>query len=112
MDLTTVIDLTNSERYYQKADFQRKKVNHYKLAQAGKEAPTEEACQQFCDIVFHEIQPNNKRQVIGVHCTHGINRTGFMLVYLLMNFDLRRTSLLEAICMFEKSRGHRMTDEN
>jgi hypothetical protein len=45
MELTTVIDLTNSDRYYQKADFESRKVNHYKLPQVGKEAPTEKACE-------------------------------------------------------------------
>lgn len=49
--------------------------------------------------------------LVGIHCTHGINRTGYAIVFLLMTRDKRKPSLSEAIQWFETARGSKITNE-
>jgi hypothetical protein len=52
---------------------------------------------------------NPEQDAIGMHCTHGINRTGYALVYLLMTRDIRKLYFLDALAMVEEARGHKIT---
>lgn len=49
-------------------------------------------------------------KIIGVHCTHGVNRTGFMICDYLVH-ELKMPPL-EAIKVFEAARNHRIERDN
>ena len=69
-----VVDLTNTERFYDKAIIERNDCKYVKLACKGHgEAPSPENVQLFVHICKRFIQ-NNPLEIIGVHCTHGFNR--------------------------------------
>lgn len=83
------IDLTNTERYYDKSEVLRNNCQYHKIACVGRgKCPNASDVRTFIRLVdqFVYRYPNEK---ILVHCTHGFNRTGFLIVsYLVerMNF--------------------------
>lgn len=65
------------------------------------ETPTEEQKDEFVNLV-HNFITQHPLQCIGVHCTHGFNRTGFLIVsYLVEKTDC---ALDVALNMFAKVR--------
>lgn len=65
------------------------------------ETPSKEQVRSFIEIV-NEFSANHPLELIGVHCTHGFNRTGFLIVsYLVECLDF---DVAAAIQMFAKSR--------
>ncbi len=51
------------------------------------ETPSAETVELFNTICTRYIQ-QNPRHIIGVHCTHGFNRTGFLITsYLVQSLD-------------------------
>lgn len=81
-----VIDLTNSGRYYDQLAFEKNKTCGYvKVACVGKDAPPD--CVAVTRFVYEvskflaERQVRRGNGVILVHCTHGFNRTGAMIVH-------------------------------
>lgn len=65
------------------------------------ETPSEEQTRSFIEIV-EEFASNNPLEIIGVHCTHGFNRTGFLIAsYLVEKHDV---SVGAAIQMFAQAR--------
>jgi mRNA-capping enzyme len=90
IDIGLIIDLTNTTRFYDKQTFLDHKIEYKKLKCAGhKEAPTVQQCETFIEIVSQFLQYRPQKNVgIGVHCTHGFNRTGFLIVsYLCEKLD-------------------------
>lgn len=74
------IDLTNTSRFYDKDEVERRGCKYVKLKCRGhKETPSDDQINHFITVVrmFVEKNPNG---IIGVHCTHGFNRTGFLIV--------------------------------
>eukprot|EP00126_Sphaerothecum_destruens_P004952 Sdes_comp18468_c0_seq1m8447 len=88
--LGLVIDLTKTDRYYDKTEFTNLSVNHVKIPCEGhSEAPTAENTRLFLNICksFWSNQ-SNENSYIGIHCTHGFNRTGFLIcAYLVDQLD-------------------------
>ena len=82
------IDLTNTSRYYNKETVEENGTKYLKIACKGHgECPSEEVVEKFCHTVDRFIQ-KNPLEIIGVHCTHGFNRTGFLIVsYLVEKLD-------------------------
>ena len=82
-----VIDLTNSNRYYDPAAFEKKGAAHVKVACVGKDAPPDAvAVSRFVYeaskfLAQRGRDGRGKSGVILVHCTHGFNRTGAALVH-------------------------------
>ena len=77
-----VIDLTNSSRYYDPAVFDARGASYVKIACVGKDAPPDAvAVQQFVYEVCKFLSERKGKGLILVHCTHGFNRTGAMLVH-------------------------------
>jgi mRNA-capping enzyme len=65
------------------------------------ETPSKEQTKSFIEIV-EEFTSNNPLEIIGVHCTHGFNRTGFLIVsYLVEKHDI---AVSAAIQMFAHAR--------
>lgn len=73
------IDLTNTSRFYDRADVEKKGCRYVKMQCRGHgETPSLEQTRSFIEIV-DEFTSNNPLEKIGVHCTHGFNRTGFLI---------------------------------
>ncbi|ESO04324.1 hypothetical protein HELRODRAFT_156994 [Helobdella robusta] len=98
-----IIDLTNSTNFYN--------VNHVKdiydceylklSCEGFSEAPTEEITSKFY-AVCKEFIEQNPSKIIGVHCTHGYNRSGFLVASYLVEMD--NLSLEMALNLFNDAR--------
>ncbi|KAM7535142.1 hypothetical protein Aperf_G00000093685 [Anoplocephala perfoliata] len=80
--LGLIIDLTKSTRFYHRNEVENRGCSYVKVSCKGnEECPTEEQVNLFNGIVnqFKEKNKDNAKK-IAVHCTHGFNRTGFMIV--------------------------------
>ena len=82
------IDLTNTSRFYDRRIVENMDCSYVKINCRGHgETPSPEAVDNFIKICNKFIQ-KNPLHLIGVHCTHGFNRTGFMIVsYLIREHD-------------------------
>ncbi|XP_057666102.1 mRNA-capping enzyme-like [Diorhabda carinulata] len=86
------IDLTNTDRYYNKEDIEHMDCQYVKLSCPGHgECPSKNITNEFISIChqFHNKRPDD---CIAVHCTHGYNRTGFLIAsYLVvkLNYDVK-----------------------
>ncbi|XP_076456794.1 mRNA-capping enzyme-like [Babylonia areolata] len=97
-----VIDLTNTKRFYNNKEVEAHDCRYIKLQCKGRsETPTEEQTQAFVDLCERFIK-QKPLEVIGVHCTHGFNRTGFLIVSYLV--EKLSWSVQAAILEFAKSR--------
>ena len=101
-----VIDLTNSNRYYRRQTWEDRGFYHLKIPNRGRgEVP---AAQAVNDFVF-EVQSylsSNPAGYILVHCTHGFNRSGYMIVsHLLRMCGDETTTVEKALGMFAKVRA-------
>jgi len=97
------IDLTNSKRFYDSRIIERHDCKYTKISCRGHgETPTPDSVKAFIDICLNFIQ-KNPLHIIGVHCTHGFNRTGFLIVsYLVSELDW---SVEAAVAEFAKIRS-------
>jgi atypical dual specificity phosphatase len=107
--LGAVIDLTNTSRYYDSADVLNAGVLYKKIRVPGQEVPNEDIVQEFFDTV-QEFSHRCPGMLIGVHCTHGLNRTG----YLVCRYMVERLSVspTDAIARFEAAREHKIEKHN
>jgi len=88
--LALVIDLTNTYRYYSPKELESKGVKHVKILTEGKVVPSEGVVQQF----YRAVKGTEDGQ-IGVHCTHGLNRTGYLVCRSLCSISEDLTSISE-----------------
>jgi len=101
--ITDIIDLTFTNKYYnpKKEDFAFCRVSHHKFMIPGKNIPDPPILEEILDRIERILQNDG---IVGVHCTHGINRTGFIICcYLVMRLGWKPEEALKA---FEKSRGY------
>ncbi|GLE07672.1 hypothetical protein PINS_up018275 [Pythium insidiosum] len=102
-DIRLVIDLTNTGKYYDGAvEFAESPIEYVKLSIEGfKAAPRRHDVDKFVAIVdeFLGRVPDGN---IGVHCTHGLNRTGFLIVSYLV--ERCEYSLQDALQAFSDAR--------
>ncbi|XP_052096920.1 mRNA-capping enzyme-like isoform X7 [Mytilus californianus] len=75
-----LIDLTNTNRFYNKDEVEEKfECKYVKLQCRGHgESPDVDQTSTFIDICSRFIS-QKPLEIIGVHCTHGFNRTGFLI---------------------------------
>ncbi|XP_021774796.1 mRNA-capping enzyme-like [Chenopodium quinoa] len=104
-ELGMVVDLTNTDRYYQMTEVRG--LKYLKIRCQGRHAiPDNESVNKFVFVVAQFIYNQSERQprkYVSVHCTHGHNRTGYMIVHYLMRTQ-QASSVTEAIQTFAKSR--------
>lgn len=85
------VDLTNTSRFYDQEEVEGESCKYIKLQCRGHgETPSREQTNAFIQLV-HNFILYHPLEKIAVHCTHGFNRTGFLIVsYLVekMDFDL------------------------
>lgn len=96
------IDLTNTNRFYDRREIEHHDCQYIKLQCRGHgETPTMEQTKAFIEIV-EEFNRDHPMEVIGIHCTHGFNRTGFLIAsYMVEKLDC---AVEAAIAAFAKAR--------
>ena len=107
-EIGLVIDLTNTSRYYPPLDLKKEGVGHVKIACKGRDSvPDNEAVNLFVYEVLqffrHHQDQYSKSKHILVHCTHGHNRTGYMIVHFLMRAQYS-ASVTAALEIFSNAR--------
>lgn len=80
LNIGLVINLTFSQRYYSGDDFvDEHNIEYKQIACRGhNEAPQPKERAEFIKTCSSFLA-KNPRKIIAVHCTHGFNRTGFMI---------------------------------
>ncbi|XP_016994400.2 RNA/RNP complex-1-interacting phosphatase homolog [Drosophila takahashii] len=110
-DLGLIIDLTNTNRYYHPSALTSHDVRHQKLMIPGKQTPPRQLSEKFCGFVADFLESNaDNDKLIGVHCTHGVNRTGYLICYFMIS--VMKKSPDEAIKIFSAARGHEIERQN
>uniref|UniRef100_A0A2P2LYM9 mRNA guanylyltransferase n=1 Tax=Rhizophora mucronata TaxID=61149 RepID=A0A2P2LYM9_RHIMU len=113
--LGLVIDLTNTTRYYSPVELKKEGIKHVKIPCKGRDAvPDNASVNNFVYEVTQFLfrQKHTKKYVL-VHCTHGFNRTGYMIVHYLMRSapmsvtKMRSASMsvTQAISIFAEARS-------
>uniref|UniRef100_A0A4W5K2Y8 RNA/RNP complex-1-interacting phosphatase n=1 Tax=Hucho hucho TaxID=62062 RepID=A0A4W5K2Y8_9TELE len=109
-ELGLIIDLTFTTRYYNPEDLPDS-VFYMKIFTAGHEVPSNPTILSFKRAVRRFLQDNTHNdKLIGVHCTHGLNRTGYLVCRYLIDVDGMDPK--EAVELFNSSRGHSIEREN
>ncbi|XP_078269835.1 RNA/RNP complex-1-interacting phosphatase-like [Rhinoraja longicauda] len=105
-ELGLIIDLTYTTRYYTEKDLP-KSVQYQKLYTVGLEVPDDATILQFKRRVRKFLWENaDNDKIIGVHCTGGINRTGYLICrYLIDVEEMDPDTIIEH---FNTARGHKM----
>ncbi len=101
-----LIDLTNTDRFYDaESEVKQQGIRYVKINCKGHgETPTQENTQLFLKIVENFIR-QNPTSLIGVHCTHGFNRSGFLICsYLVEKLDYSiGIMLFQLYCQIQNS---------
>lgn len=107
-----VIDLTNTNKYYNKGEWADYGVKYLKMNCPGHEVnEREDLVVEFIKSVRAFVEdPENEGKLVGVHCTHGLNRTGYLICRYMIEVD--GYTAADAISMFEYYRGHPMEREH
>ncbi|CAL9774093.1 unnamed protein product [Musa acuminata subsp. burmannicoides] len=103
-ELGLVIDLTNTNRYYSPLEWTKLGIKYVKIACKGRDSvPDNESVNLFVHEVlqFLSRQRHSKKYIL-VHCTHGHNRTGFMIIHYLMRTQPMHVA--EALQIFSQAR--------
>ncbi|XP_008190299.1 RNA/RNP complex-1-interacting phosphatase isoform X1 [Tribolium castaneum] len=110
--LKAVIDLTNTNRYYNSEEFTSKGILYKKIGVMGRKLPPKEIREEFFDAVDQLCRTldQDRDALIGVHCTHGLNRTGYLICkYMVLRMKIDPQ---EAINKFQEARGHEIERHN
>ncbi|XP_069947101.1 RNA/RNP complex-1-interacting phosphatase isoform X2 [Cherax quadricarinatus] len=111
VNLGLVVDLTNTSRYYDPQVFISQGIEYAKLFTEGKIIPRNNNVYKFFNVVNNFLKQNkDNEKLIGVHCTHGLNRTGYMICRYMIQ-QLRIPSD-QAIADYNSARGHAQEREN
>lgn len=98
-----LVDLTNTTRFYDRNEIEKEGIKYVKLQCKGHgECPSPDTTAMFIRLCEHFIE-KNPTELIGVHCTHGFNRTGFLIcAYLVEKMDW---SVEAAVAAFSQARA-------
>ena len=93
-------------RYYQASKLEAMGVKYCKIFTKGHEVPDKGVVDKFYEAVFGM----EEGKMIGVHCTHGLNRTGYLICrYMVEKMKLEPDVSIKA---FDLARGHKQEREN
>ena len=99
-----VIDLTDTDKYYNHEQFVALNVVYYKIQCCGMKLPSEEIVSHFNMILSRYVKEHERdNKIICVHCLHGVNRTGYLVCRYLI--DELGMDAIRAINLFEETRG-------
>ncbi|XP_006877762.1 PREDICTED: RNA/RNP complex-1-interacting phosphatase [Chrysochloris asiatica] len=103
-ELGLIIDLTYTQRYYNQEDLPET-IPYLKLFTVGHQVPDDDTIYKFKCAVNGFLRENaDNDKLIGVHCTHGLNRTGYLICRYLIDVEGMRPD--DAIELFNRCRGH------
>ncbi|XP_048784284.1 RNA/RNP complex-1-interacting phosphatase [Lagopus muta] len=103
-ELGLIIDLTYTTRYYGPEELPAT-LRYSKILTMGHEIPNNQTIFQFKCVVENFLRDNKDNdKLIGVHCTHGLNRTGYLVCRYLI--DVEGMEPNAAIELFNRARGH------
>ncbi|XP_069733532.1 RNA/RNP complex-1-interacting phosphatase isoform X2 [Phaenicophaeus curvirostris] len=103
-ELGLIIDLTHTTRYYRPEELPAT-LSYSKISTVGHEIPNRHTIFQFRCVVKKFLRDNKDNdKLIGVHCTHGLNRTGYLVCRYLI--DVEGMEPNAAIELFNRARGH------
>nr|XP_054766120.1 RNA/RNP complex-1-interacting phosphatase-like [Lytechinus pictus] len=86
--LGVLIDLTATTRYYNPQIFIDRDVQYVKIFTQGHVVPSPEVIEKFTTAMSSFKEYNkDKDTIIGVHCTHGVNRTGYLICRYLIEHE-------------------------
>jgi mRNA-capping enzyme len=107
ISITLVVDLTNTCRYYNSSAFENEGICYVKIQCEGRNSPPDSlAISKFIYYVqSHQAKAEFKDNRCGilVHCTHGFNRSGSMIVHYLQRTE-QWPDLNKHILTFSKCR--------
>ncbi|CAH8439717.1 unnamed protein product [Schistosoma turkestanicum] len=106
--LTCVIDLTYT-KYYSTKFLHENNISYHKIYVEGHKIPDSKSVAQFINLV-NEERKQSPDGIIAVHCTHGVNRTGYFICRYLIDFMKMDPKV--ALREFEYARGHPVEREN
>lgn len=106
-----VIDLTNTNKHYSVDELEDHGILHCKLMVVGHSVPPKKQINHFKAVIKQfELENQDNEDVILVHCTRGVNKTGFFIChYLIEELGWKNEIALEA---FERARGFRIERKN
>lgn len=80
--IALVINLTNTNKFYNKNEFLSRGIDYARIPCPPKQVPSDTLVQIFFDVIdtFFNL-PKSEYALIGVHCAHGVNRTGQYLKF-------------------------------
>lgn len=101
-DIGLVVDLTNTDRYYDRQELYDRDIEYIKMRMPGHgQIPKQRQMDKLAGRINGFIEEHPGKQV-GVHCTHGFNRTGFLVcAYLKLH---KNYSIPMAVEAFAKNR--------
>ncbi|XP_060043067.1 RNA/RNP complex-1-interacting phosphatase isoform X5 [Erinaceus europaeus] len=109
-ELGLIIDLTYTHRYYKPEDLPET-IPYLKIFTVGHQVPDDETILKFKSAVNGFLKENKDNdKLIGVHCTHGLNRTGYLICRYLIDVEGMRPD--DAIELFNRCRGHCLERQN
>mmetsp|Transcript_108515 Transcript_108515/g.231734 ORF Transcript_108515/g.231734 Transcript_108515/m.231734 type:complete len:280 (+) Transcript_108515:68-907(+) len=103
-----VIDMVNTEKYYS-GFTQADGIEYRKVRIPGRTIPERTVIEEVFDLI-DDFLSRRPGEYVAVHCTHGINRTGFLVAAYLMT-RAKVPGCQKAVARFEKARGHKMDKE-
>ncbi|XP_057295473.1 RNA/RNP complex-1-interacting phosphatase-like [Hydractinia symbiolongicarpus] len=109
--LGLIIDLTDTNKYYNPQEFVALNIVHYKIQCKGMQLPSEDIVEHFNTIVSRFVKEHHySKKHVAVHCLTGVNRTGYLVCRYLM--DVLKWDAVKAINTFQNARGHNLEHEN
>ncbi|KAF6198935.1 hypothetical protein GE061_006958 [Apolygus lucorum] len=109
-DIGMIVDFTMTTRYYDFVDVVNKGVDYCKVAIPGQQLPSESLVKRFFAAVDYYLDKRRDDSLIGIHCTHGVNRTGYMIArYMIQRMGISVSDALESITV---ARGHPIERQN
>ncbi|XP_071861040.1 RNA/RNP complex-1-interacting phosphatase isoform X2 [Bombus fervidus] len=108
--LKYIIDLTNTDRYYDKKEFTNSGIRYEKIMVYGREIPSMDLVNKFFKTMDDFMSACGEDDIVGVHCTHGVNRSGYLICrYLVQQLGWEVDTCLKA---FEEARGYQIERKN
>ncbi|XP_035524897.1 RNA/RNP complex-1-interacting phosphatase, partial [Morone saxatilis] len=109
-ELGLIIDLTFTTRYYGLSDVPQS-WSYVKILTKGRHVPSDATILSFKRAVRQFLKENRDNdKLIGVHCTHGLNRTGYLVCRYLI--DVEGMDAATALELFNSCRGHHIERQN
>ncbi|EJD75932.1 hypothetical protein LOAG_17015 [Loa loa] len=101
-----IVDLTDTDRYYERSDFEGMCISYEKINCPGRGfIERDDLVDAFNAAVDSFLESNaDNEMMIGVHCTNGVNRSGYLICRFLI--DRLGWSSHDAIDAFERTRGY------